>query len=341
MFPPTALFLRTAPTFSTRVFPPAGGESSVPRHPFLRRKNIRHRHGRRCDRRKVRRVFSIPAFPVKVVPISHETRTNLTISDKQGLTVKLNEFGPKIETNEFKPSPPPSRTIWKAQDWLMICGSLPPGVPAHFYSDLIELAHKRKVQTLLDTDGDALLHGLEAGPTMVTPNQQEAERLSEPCPDHPDAFFRRRGAHSRHGFGIRHPVARQPRRSGRRFRGYDRSDSTPHRRGLSHRRWRCNGCGIPCGPWIAREIFAMPCVGPSPPEQPQPSCQASPSLILSRRGKSTSASKSTASLKRSSRRPQRTNLAGSASNGWSEISMSLNVKSRFGLVEECSGSSGS
>ena len=35
----------------------------------------------------------------------------------------------------------------------------------------------KKVKTLLDTDGDALLHGLEAQPTVVTPNQQEAERL--------------------------------------------------------------------------------------------------------------------------------------------------------------------
>ncbi|MBY0376256.1 MAG: bifunctional hydroxymethylpyrimidine kinase/phosphomethylpyrimidine kinase, partial [Bryobacteraceae bacterium] len=31
--------------------------------------------------------------------------------------------------------------------------------------------------TLLDTDGDALMAGLEANPTVVTPNQPEAERL--------------------------------------------------------------------------------------------------------------------------------------------------------------------
>ena len=30
---------------------------------------------------------------------------------------------------------------------------------------------------MLDTDGDALLHGIEAGPTIVSPNQPEAERL--------------------------------------------------------------------------------------------------------------------------------------------------------------------
>ena len=39
------------------------------------------------------------------------------------------------------------------------------------------MAKQHNVKTLLDTDGDALLHGLEAQPTTVTPNQLEAERL--------------------------------------------------------------------------------------------------------------------------------------------------------------------
>jgi fructose-1-phosphate kinase PfkB-like protein len=59
----------------------------------------------------------------------------------------------------------------------MLCGSLPPGVEVHFYTKLIRLAAKHDVKTLLDTDGDALLHGLEAKPTLVKPNQSEAERL--------------------------------------------------------------------------------------------------------------------------------------------------------------------
>ena len=116
-------------------------------------------------------------FPVQVVRISHETRTNLTISDKQGLTVKLNEFGPKIEPEELSALTKAVEASLASADWLMICGSLPPGVATDVYSGLIRLAHKRKVKTLLDTDGDALLHGLEAAPTVVTPNQQEAERL--------------------------------------------------------------------------------------------------------------------------------------------------------------------
>jgi len=39
------------------------------------------------------------------------------------------------------------------------------------------MAKRKKVKTLLDTDGDALREGIEAAPTAVSPNQQEAENL--------------------------------------------------------------------------------------------------------------------------------------------------------------------
>jgi fructose-1-phosphate kinase PfkB-like protein len=40
-------------------------------------------------------------FPVEVVPIRNDIRTNLTITDKQGLTVKLNEAGPAMDKREL------------------------------------------------------------------------------------------------------------------------------------------------------------------------------------------------------------------------------------------------
>jgi fructose-1-phosphate kinase PfkB-like protein len=58
-----------------------------------------------------------------------------------------------------------------------MCGSLPPGVPASFYGKLIAMARKKNVKTLLHADRDALREGIEQQPTLVTPNQQEAERL--------------------------------------------------------------------------------------------------------------------------------------------------------------------
>jgi fructose-1-phosphate kinase PfkB-like protein len=59
----------------------------------------------------------------------------------------------------------------------MLCGSLPPGVPSDFYARLIAATRKKKVRTMLDTDGEALRFGIEAKPALVHANQQEAERL--------------------------------------------------------------------------------------------------------------------------------------------------------------------
>jgi 1-phosphofructokinase family hexose kinase len=116
-------------------------------------------------------------FPFEVVRVRPESRTNLTISDKQGLTVKLNEVGNSLDKQELTQI----RNLVEARlpkaRWLMICGSMQPGVPTDFYCDIIEMAKKRGVKTLLDTDGEALTHGAEAKPTVITPNQHEAERL--------------------------------------------------------------------------------------------------------------------------------------------------------------------
>jgi 1-phosphofructokinase family hexose kinase len=116
-------------------------------------------------------------FAKEVVKIRSSIRTNLTISDRQGLSVKLNERGPTMSELEQ------SRIIRAVEkhlpksSWALLCGSLPPQVDAHLYTKLIELAAKHNVDTLLDTDGDPLLYGLGAKPTIVKPNQSEAERL--------------------------------------------------------------------------------------------------------------------------------------------------------------------
>ena len=116
-------------------------------------------------------------FPVKVVPIENEIRINFTIVDRQGLTIKLNELGPPVTEDELARVESAIERRLDSASWLMLCGSVPPSVPAAFYTKLIRIARGRKVKTLLDTDGDALLHGIEACPTVVTPNHPEAERL--------------------------------------------------------------------------------------------------------------------------------------------------------------------
>ncbi len=116
-------------------------------------------------------------FPIAVVPVQNDIRTNLTITDKQGLTVNLNEAGPTVTKTELARVERVVRQSLRKAQWLMVCGSLPPGAPPSFYARLIVMAREKKVKTLLDADGDALREGLDARPTVVAPNQQEAERL--------------------------------------------------------------------------------------------------------------------------------------------------------------------
>jgi 1-phosphofructokinase family hexose kinase len=116
-------------------------------------------------------------FPVELVNINEDIRVNFTITDKHGLTIKLNELGPPLTNRELESVEKAVATHLPQAEWLMLCGSIPPGVSSDFYCQLIRMARGHGVKTLLDTDGLALLHGVEGEPTVVTPNQQEAERL--------------------------------------------------------------------------------------------------------------------------------------------------------------------
>ncbi len=116
-------------------------------------------------------------YRILVVPIENEIRTNFTITDRHGLTVNLNEAGPELSKAELARLEKVIRGTLDGAAWLMLCGSTPPGVPPSFYAKLIAAARQKKVKTLLHTGGDALREGIEAKPTVVTPNQQEAERL--------------------------------------------------------------------------------------------------------------------------------------------------------------------
>jgi 1-phosphofructokinase len=56
---------------------------------------------------------------------------------------------------------------------LVLGGSLPKGVPIHFFKELIEIAHHQSVPVLFDASGPGLLSGLEARPDLIKPNRVE------------------------------------------------------------------------------------------------------------------------------------------------------------------------
>jgi len=127
--------------------------------------------------RRLQRHLNDCGYQIRVAPVQSETRTNLTITDQRGLTVNLNEKGPEIAKAEVAGIESVVRECLDGAAWLLVCGSLPPGVPASLYGKLIALARKRKVRTLLHASGDALREGIKSRPAVATPNQSEAERL--------------------------------------------------------------------------------------------------------------------------------------------------------------------
>lgn len=116
-------------------------------------------------------------YQFRVVKVKNESRSNLTVTDRQGLTVNLNETGPELDKAEQDALEASVKDALSGAAWLMLCGSLAPGVPSSFYAKLIAMARRKRVKTLLHAGGDALAEGVEAKPTVVTPNQHEAERL--------------------------------------------------------------------------------------------------------------------------------------------------------------------
>ena len=126
---------------------------------------------------KLTRFLDAVEFPFETVPISGEIRTNLNLTDRTGLTIKLNERGPALTEEEVQAVERAVKAHLPFASWLMICGSLPREVSGSLYGSLVRLGKAAGVKVLLDADDEELREGLEAGPFVVTPNQREAERL--------------------------------------------------------------------------------------------------------------------------------------------------------------------
>src|SRR3954463_3565549 len=98
--------------------------------------------------RKFEEQLAQDGFEKEIVKIRHNIRINLTITDRQGLSVKLNEVGPMVTRAEQNRILKGVEKHLPNSSWLMLCGSLPPGVDAHFYTKLITMAAKHEVKTL-------------------------------------------------------------------------------------------------------------------------------------------------------------------------------------------------
>ena len=115
-------------------------------------------------------------IPSDFLEVEGETRTNLKVVDKlTGETTEINEPGVQVGPETADRFLERFESGISDYDCLLLGGSLPPGLPEDWYRRLISIAKSKGVPALLDADGKAFHHGIEAAPWAIKPNIHELE----------------------------------------------------------------------------------------------------------------------------------------------------------------------
>jgi 6-phosphofructokinase 2 len=116
--------------------------------------------------------------------IANETRTNIIIQDESNSTeTALLARGPEVQPPELMDF---LDVLEKSPDmrFLIISGSLPPGLTPEVYCRMISIGNERGAKVVLDTAGEALRQSIRAHPAVIKPNRYElAELAGKALPD--------------------------------------------------------------------------------------------------------------------------------------------------------------
>jgi 1-phosphofructokinase len=122
--------------------------------------------------------------PAVTVPIAARTRSNVTLVEADGTVTKINEPGAPLTIAEFHAVAAAVLSRATHADWVVLCGSLPPGVPVEAYAGFTAQLAAAGIRVAVDTSGPALLSAVAAGPDLVKPNREElAEAVGAPLRD--------------------------------------------------------------------------------------------------------------------------------------------------------------
>lgn len=117
-------------------------------------------------------------LPHSAIDVAGDVRVNLTIADPDGVTTKINAPGAKLDAAEAQSLMTAIVEHAAHADWLALCGSLPPGLPATWYADVIGALRGVGVHIAVDTSGAPLRHVAAAGPDLMKPNSEELAELT-------------------------------------------------------------------------------------------------------------------------------------------------------------------
>jgi 1-phosphofructokinase len=119
--------------------------------------------------------LGVPCLPV---PTPNPVRVNLTITEPDGTTTKLNAAGADASGSDLD-ALAAAVLGQEGTGWIVLAGSLPPGAPKEWYGDLAARLHRAgRWRVAVDTS-DAALDAVVAGltpataPSLLKPNAEE------------------------------------------------------------------------------------------------------------------------------------------------------------------------
>jgi len=122
------------------------------------------------------------AVPFRCVPSAGAVRTNLAITEHDGTTTKLNEPGAALPAAALDALTRSVVASAQTAAWVVLSGSLPPGVPDQWYADVVALLAPLDCRVAVDTSDDPLAALAEsfdrAAPDLIKPNSDELASIT-------------------------------------------------------------------------------------------------------------------------------------------------------------------
>jgi 1-phosphofructokinase len=126
----------------------------------------------------IRDGLSEAAIPFDLVEIEGHSRTSTAIIDPMaGTQMEINEYGPEVSPAEVREFSRRLDHLMEYATAVVFAGSLPPNLEESFLVSLVQRSRERGLYTVVDSTPAVLRAVLKAGPSLVSPNQNEAESV--------------------------------------------------------------------------------------------------------------------------------------------------------------------
>ena len=107
------------------------------------------------------------------VRVAGETRSNIKLVEADGRVTDINGQGPQVDQAARDALLSRLAQVAPGHDAVVVAGSLPRGVSAEWFQQLLEQLKAQGLKVALDSSGEALRAGLQSAPWLVKPNTEE------------------------------------------------------------------------------------------------------------------------------------------------------------------------